>query len=143
MLEQPRLRSEGIMTREFLASVVLEGMVLAMATAAAFHLGLSAGGAAAGRTMAFATLCFSRLLHGFSCKSSRPVLLSRRLWNNRVLLLAVAAGTALLGAVLLVPPLRGLLQAVPVSGRMLGSAAALAAGSLLAVQCLKWLRRRV
>jgi len=140
MLEQPRPRSEGILTREFLVGVVLEGTVLAAATIGAFHLGLQSS-PAAGSTMAFAVLCLSRLFHGFSCKSDRPVLLTRRLWNNRVLLLAFGLGTALLASVLLFPPLRTVLQAANLTAQQLGSVAALAFGSLLAVQLLKLLRK--
>ena len=58
--------------------------------------------------MAFSTLCLSRLFHGFSCKSQHPVLLTRQFWNNRALLGAFAAGSLLLGLVLLVAiPLPG------------------------------------
>ena len=41
-------------------------------------------------TMAFATLCLSRLFHGFNCKSGRPVLFTRAFWNNKFLLGAFA-----------------------------------------------------
>ena len=46
MQEKPRPRSEGILTKEFLTSVGLEGVVIAIATIIAFHLGLNNGGAA-------------------------------------------------------------------------------------------------
>ena len=45
----------------------MEGLVIAAATITAVYLGLSYGGAAAGQTMAFSTLCLSRLFHGFNC----------------------------------------------------------------------------
>ena len=141
MLERPRLRNEGVLTGEFLLSVLLEGAVLAAATIAAFHLGLRES-AALGSTMAFAVLCLARLFHGFSCKSAGPVLLTRRLWNNRFLLLAVAVGAALLACVLLLPPLRAVLQTAALTAREAGLVAALAIGSLLAVQLLKLLRSR-
>ena len=124
MREKPRPRSEGILTRTFLINVGIEGLVIAAAAIVSFHLGLSRGGAATGQTMAFATLCLSRLFHGFSCKSRRPVLLTRRLWNNRPLLVAFAAGTLLLGLALLVPALRPLFSAASLSSGMLGAAAA-------------------
>ncbi|MFR2155833.1 MAG: HAD-IC family P-type ATPase [Evtepia gabavorous] len=69
MHEKPRPRKEGILTKPFLASVGLEGLVIAVGTIVAFHLGLRYGGEAAGATMAFATLCLSRLFHGFNCKA--------------------------------------------------------------------------
>jgi len=142
MREQPRPRGEGILTREFLTSVAVEGVVIAAATVMAFHLGLSGGGTAVGSTMAFATLCLSRLFHGFSCKTDRPVLFSRQLWNNQTLILAFLVGVVLLGAVLLVPGLESLLQVVRLPAGDLGMVAALSLGSLLVVQLLKAFRRK-
>ncbi len=137
MREKPRPRSEGILTKDFLTSVAAEGLVIALATIAAFHLGLSHGGAAMGSTMAFATLCLARLFHGFSCKSRRPVLLTKRFWNNRWLLGAFAVGVCLLSAVLLVPALEPLFQAVPLSPGLLGAVVGLALGSMAVIQMLK------
>ncbi len=141
MREKPRPRSEGILTRTFLINVGIEGLVIAAAAIVSFHLGLSRGGAAMGQTMAFATLCLSRLFHGFSCKSRRPVLLTRRLWNNCPLLGAFAAGTWLLGLALLVPALRPLFSAASLSSGMLGAAAGLAFGSMVIIQLLKLIPR--
>ena len=141
MREKPRPRNEGILTRPFLLRVGIEGLVLAAATIAAFYLGLNCGGAAAGQTMAFSTLCLSRLFHGFSCKSPHPVLLTRRLWNNRALLGAFAAGSLLLGLVLLVPALEPLFSVVPLSAGMAGAVVGLAFGSMLTIQMLKLFQR--
>ena len=46
MQEKPRPRSEGILTKPFLLSVGTEGLVIALATIIAFHIGLASGGAA-------------------------------------------------------------------------------------------------
>ena len=137
MREKPRPREEGILTRDFLTSVVVEGAVIAAAVITAFHLGLSAGGAALGSTMAFATLCLSRLFHGFDCKSVRPVLLTRRFWDNRFLLGAFAVGAVLLGAVLLIPPLEPLFQVAALSAGQVGIIVGLSFGSMLVIQLLK------
>ena len=137
MREKPRPREEGILTRDFLTSVVVEGAVIAAAVITAFHLGLSAGGAALGSTMAFATLCLSRLFHGFDCKSVRPVLLTRRFWDNRFLLGAFAVGVVLLGAVLLIPPLEPLFQVAALSAGQVGIIVGLSFGSMLVIQLLK------
>ncbi|MDD3347757.1 cation-translocating P-type ATPase [Oscillibacter sp.] len=142
MGEKPRPRSEGILTRTFLVSVGLEGLVIAAATIAAFHLGLTSGGAATGSTMAFATLCLSRLFHGFNCKSRRPILLKRAFWNNKFLLGAFAVGTLLLGSVLLIPALEPLFQVAPLSMGLVGAVAGLSFGSMLVIQLLKALRTR-
>ena len=141
MSEKPRPRNEGILTKHFLYSVGVEGLVIAAATVTAFYLGLNAGGAAAGQTMAFSTLCLSRLFHGFSCKSQHPVLLTRHFWNNRALLGAFTIGALLLGLVLLVPALEPLFAIAPLSVGMVGAIVGLAFGSMLVIQLLKWIRR--
>ena len=121
MREKPRPRNEDILTKPFLLSVGMEGPVIAAATITAFYLGLSYGGAAAGQTMAFSTLCLSRLFHSFSCKSQHPVLLTRKFWNNRALLGAFAAGSLLLGLVLLVPALESLFSVAQMSSRKISA----------------------
>ena len=83
--------------------------------------------------MAFATLCLSRLFHGFNCKSQRPVLLTKRFWNNRWLLGAFASGAALLTAVLLVPALEPLFKVARLSAGLLGAVVGLSAGSMLMI----------
>ena len=139
MGEKPRPRDEGILTRSFLTSVGVEGLVIALAAIAAFHTGLRHG-EAVGSTMAFATLCLSRLFHGFNCKAERPVLLTKQFWDNRWLLGAFAAGAALLGAVLLVPALEPLFRVTKLSPGLLAAVVGLSAGSMLVIQLLKALR---
>ena len=141
MREKPRPRNEDILTKPFLLSVGMEGPVIAAATITVFYLGLSYGGAVAGQTMAFSTLCLSRLFHGFSCKSQHPVLLTRKFWNNRALLGAFAAGSLLLGLVLLVPALESLFSVAPLSIGMIGAVVGLAFCSILTIQLLKRFRR--
>ena len=140
MAEKPRPRNQGILTRDFLSSVLTEGLVIALAAITAFRIGL-AESPAVGTTMAFAVLCLSRLFHGFSCKSSRPVLLTKQFWDNRWLLGAFAVGAALLGAVLLIPPLEPLFKAAELSAGQLGAAAGLSFGSMAVIQGLKAIRK--
>ena len=142
MHEKPRPRNEGILTRPFLTSVAIEGFVIAVATIVAFHIGLANGGAALGSTMAFSTLCLSRLFHGFNCKADRPVLFTRTFWNNSFLLGAFVIGAVLLGAVLLIPPLEPLFQVAPLSAGLVGTIVGLAAGSMVVIQLLKAIRTR-
>ena len=140
MEEKPRPRSEGILTRSFLLSVALEGLVMAAATIGAFHVGLRCGGAGLGSTMAFATLCLSRLFHGFSCKSPRPVVLTGRFWNNRYLPGAFVVGVVLLGIVLLVPALEPLFQVVQLTAGLVGAAVGFSFGGMVVIQLLKAIR---
>jgi Ca2+-transporting ATPase len=140
MREKPRPRQEGILTRPFLCDVALEGFIIAIATMAAFHIGLARSGAAAASTMAFATLCLSRLFHGFNCKSAQPVLFRKAFWNNGYLLGAFAAGAVLLGAVLLIPVLQTPFQVAALTLPLLLTIVALALGSMLVIQLLKAIR---
>ena len=140
MHDKPRPRSEGILTKPFLLSVGLEGLVIAAATIIAFHLGLNYGGQAAGATMAFSTLCLSRLFHGFNCKAAEPVIFTRKFWNNKPLLAAFAVGTLLLVAVLAIPVLEELMQAVALPWTLGLAIPGLAIGSMLVIQLLKAIR---
>jgi len=143
MHEKPRPRHEGILTKKFLTSVGMEGLVIALATAVAFHIGLSKGGAELGSTMAFATLCLSRLFHGFNCKADRPVLFTKRFWNNKALLGAFAAGVVLLGLVLVIPALQNLFQvSTLLNGAMIAVIAGLAFSSMIVIQLLKCIRTK-
>ena len=142
MAEKPRPRGEGILTRPFLTSVAIEGAVIAAATMVAFLLGLKTGGAKTGATMAFATLCLSRLFHGFDCKAAEPVLFTRRFWSNRPLLGAFAVGALLLAAVLTVPALRRLMQAAALPWFCGLAIPLLAAGSMVVIQLIKFVRTR-
>ena len=143
MRERPRPRSEGILTRTFLTDVGVEGLVIAVMTAVAFHLGLAHGSAPVGATMAFGTLCLSRLFHGFDGKSRGPVLFTRRFWDNRALLGAVVVGAALLAAVLLIPPLQRMMQVYGLTAPLLGAMGGLSLGSMLLIQACKAVRQAV
>ena len=143
MREKPRPRNEGILTKPFLISVGVEGLVIALAVIAAFHIGLANGGAELGSTMAFATLCLSRLFHGFNCKADRPVILTRSFWNNKFLLGAFAAGAVLLAAVLLIPPLEPLFEVAELSAGLVATIVGLAFGSMVVIQILKAIRTRL
>ena len=143
MKDKPRPRSEGILTKEFLTNVGLEGAIIAAATIVAFHLGISNGGETMAMTMAFATLCLSRLFHGFNCKAAEPVLFTKKFFNNSALQGAFLVGAVLLFAVLLIKPLAGVMQAVALPLPMLLAIPGLAIGSMLVIQLLKAIRTKL
>ena len=89
-------------------------------------------------TMAFATLCMSRLFHGFSCKSDKPVIFSKRLWNNKFAILAFVAGMVLINAVLWIPALHGLFQIENnLAGVLIGAIYGFSFGSMILIQIVK------
>lgn len=149
MNEKPRDKKQSILTRSVVTNIIIEGLVIAAATVAAFYIGYGIDMAAGidgmpsyASTMAFATLCLSRLLHGFNCKSARPVLFTRKLWNNKSLIGAFAVGFVLLNAVLLIPALHGVFAVAPLSFKGLLTVYGLSLGSLAVIQLLKLIRRK-
>ncbi len=111
MDEKPRPADESILTGDFLIRIGGGGVSICVMTTIAFLTGLngwftagSTGGSALlGSTMAFATLCAGRLFHGFNCKSDRPVVFTKKIWNNKWLMGAFILGMALITFAVAVP----------------------------------------
>ncbi len=146
MQEKPRPKDEPILTKDFLIGLIIEGAVIALNTMIAFHIGLNAGAgmaagsAAVGTTMAFATLCLSRLMHGFNSKADHPVLFTREMFNNRYLNLSFLAGFLLLSAVLLIPPLAPLFKVAVLTPALYGTIIACSAMNIVEIQAIKAIR---
>ena len=102
--QKPRSPKEGILTKDFLQTLGIQGALIAVATMVAFYLGMQINNGMA-CTMAFATLCVARLFHGFNCRGSRSIF---RLPSNPYSVGAFFVGTLLLMLVLFVPALHGL-----------------------------------
>lgn len=138
---KPRPAGESILTKDFLIKTGYSGVIISLATISAFLLGYfyqGAHNAGAAMTMAFATLCMARLFHGFSCKADKPVLFSKRLWNNKFAILAFLAGMLLINAVLWIPALHNLFQIENgMSGLLIGAIYGFSFGSMLLVQLVK------
>lgn len=143
MKEKPRRSDESILTRQFLSQIISEGLVICIMTLTAFHIGLNEGGAPLGSTMAFATLCLSRLVHGFNCKSEKPVLMTKRFFNNPFLFAAFGIGFLLLNIVLLVPALSGIFKVTTLSPALLFTVYGLAIANLFLIQAVKFVRTKV
>lgn len=140
MLRKPRPANESILTKKFLGSVGYSGLIIGFMTMLAYLLGLSEGGETVGMTMAFATLCMSRLWHGFSCKSDEPVLFRKQMLNNPFGLMAFFVGMLLINAVLLIPPLRGLFNVADLTGLQFAWIYVLSITSMLLVQIVKFVK---
>lgn len=142
MKEKPRPVHEPILTKRLLSEIVVEGLFIAAVTIAAFYIGLASSGEVLARTMAFSTLCLSRLIHGFNCKGSEPVLFSKRLFNNRYLWGAFFIGFVLLNGVLLLPPLHSFFMVTPLTSSQLLSVYGLSLLPLLCIQLMKYIQTR-
>lgn len=117
--EKPRNPKEGILTRNFLLKLLIQGALIAACTMTAFHIGLTTGSPAVASTMAFATLTLSRLFHGFNCRSKYS-LLKIGFSTNWYSLGAFFAGVILLHLVMFVPLLSRLFSVAPLNGSQLG-----------------------
>lgn len=141
MRNKPRPAGESILTRSFLSKIGYSGLIIGIATIAAFLMGYfyqDARNSGAAMTMAFAVLCMGRLFHGFSCKSDKPVIFTKRLWDNKFTLLAFAVGMLLINAVLWVPALRGIFKIESdLSAVLICCIYGFSFGSMLLIQAVK------
>ncbi len=96
MKEKPRAMGESILTKPFLTSIGVEGLCIGIMTMTAFMIGYRDGNAVLASTMAFGTLCSSRLVHGFNCKANKPIIFTKRFWNNTYLIEAFVLGWLLI-----------------------------------------------
>ncbi|MGI6095138.1 MAG: cation-translocating P-type ATPase [Lachnospiraceae bacterium] len=140
MDEKPRPMNESILTKSFLKRVGTEGLVIGVLTSAAFLIGLHLDGRLLGSTMAFGTLCLSRLTHGYNCKSGKPVLFKKEFFNNKAMQCAFAVGFLLMTAVMLIPALQPVFKVQTLNMMQLGIVYGLAVCNLLIVQFMKFVK---
>ena len=137
--ENPRNPKTGILTKDFMLTILTQGGIIAVCTMIAFHLGLGSGDAGIASTMAFATLTLARLFHGFNCRS-RHNIFKLGFSSNWYSLGAFAAGVCLLGLVMFVPFLQKLFSVTPLTMSQTGSVCLLAAIPTILIQASKILR---
>ena len=139
--QKPRNPKEGILTKEFMMKLILQGGLIAVCTMTAFHLGLNQGGAAVGSTMAFCTLTLARLFHGFNCRSSHSIF-RIGFSGNWYSLGAFLAGVVLLSLVMFVPFLERLFSVAPLTGSQIGLVYLLAVIPTVVIQLTKIVREQ-
>lgn len=140
MNEKPRPKNQSILTKKVLTNICVEGVVIGVMTMIAFYVGFMRNAEVAS-TMAFSTLCLSRLVHGFNCKSDKPVWFTKKMWNNKSMIGAFFVGFVLLNAVLLVPALQGIFAVAPLTIAELLTVYGLSLGTFVVVQILKMIRK--
>ena len=106
IMEHPPLRAGTLLEGRQARRVVFQGLFVATFALLAFVIGREAGGDAVGRTMAFGVLAFSQVLRAVNQRSDTDPVWDREGGRNPQLAWAVAASTALMLVVLLVPPVR-------------------------------------
>ena len=140
MDEKPRRKDESILTKDFLLKIVTEGLSIGVMTMIAFMIGYMSEGALLGSTMAFGTLCLSRLFHGYNCKAEKLVLFKKGFFNNIYLQGAFLIGFVLITCVLTIPALEGIFSVTSLSFTQLMTVYGLAILNIPVIQCIKAIR---
>ncbi len=142
MKEKPRPVNQSILTRQFILNIFSEGIIIAAAATVCFLFGLKTDAATAS-SMAFASICLSRLIHGFNCKSERPVLFTKKFFDNKYIFAALAVGLILLSLVIFVPALAEMFKVVDLSLTQLGIIGGTSIGTLVLIQLLKLIKMTI
>ncbi|MDB6260545.1 cation-translocating P-type ATPase [Lactobacillus amylovorus] len=114
---KPRDPKVGILDKNLVTRVTLQGAIISVGVIAAFMIGRQTSTVVA-CTMAFSTLTFARLLHGFNCRSQHSIF-KIGFKNNWYSLAAFAVGTLLLALILFVPGLHSLFAVTPLTNTQL------------------------
>lgn len=119
MKDKPRDIHQPLLNKVFTTQVVLEGILIAISTIIAFEIGLSTGDTLTASTMAFTTLCLSRLVHGFNSRSKESIF-TIGVFSNKYTWVAFLIGFLSLHAVLFMPMLTGVFEVATLSFAQLG-----------------------
>ncbi|ADL53820.1 cation-translocating P-type ATPase [Clostridium cellulovorans] len=136
MKEKPRDINVPILNKEFAIEVALEGFLIALGTIIAFHIGLSTGDNVVASTMAFSTLCLSRLFHGFNCRSKESIF-RIGVFSNQFVWFSLIIGFLLLVAVLMINPLMQVFEVARLTLTQYGYICGLSVMPLVVVQLYK------
>ena len=139
--EPPRDPKQGILTKDLMTALFVQGGLIAVCTMIAFYIGLSTDSATAS-SMAFATLTLARLFHGFNCRS-RHSIFKIGLASNIYSVGAFFGGVLLLALVIFVPVMRTLFAVSPLSGYQIGMIALLAFIPTVIIQLYKVMKEHV
>ena len=139
--EPPRDPKQGILTKELMTALFVQGGLIAVCTMIAFHIGLSTDSATAS-SMAFATLTLARLFHGFNCRS-RHSIFKIGLTSNIYSIGAFFGGVLLLALVIFVPVMRTLFSVSPLNGYQIGMIGLLAFIPTVIIQIYKAIKEHV
>ncbi len=138
--QKPRDPKTGILTKEFLLTLFLQGGLIAVSTMIAFYIGYQGGNEIVASTMAFATLTMARLFHGFNCRSGQSIF-HIGFSKNRYSLLAFLMGVIFLNLVLFVPILKRVFSVSDLTGMQIGMIYLLAIIPSIVIQIGKLVRK--
>lgn len=145
MEETPHKKNEGIFSGGMGLSIIIEGCFIGALALLAYTIGrtqfdMNPADPIIGRTMAFAVLCFSQLIHSFNVRSDRSVF-SIGLLSNRYLNLAFLVCALLMVLVITVPFLSAVFKTTLLSLYQWAIVVLLSLSPLLIVELEKRLKR--
>ncbi|MBN1311140.1 MAG: cation-translocating P-type ATPase [Anaerolineae bacterium] len=111
----PRPQNEPIVNRVMLIGTIVQTVFKTAVTLAGFFLGLSQGGLAEGRSVAFAVLAFSELLRAYTARSEYFSIFRIGPFSNKWMQYAVLVSVVLLLIVIYVPFLNPIFDTQPLS----------------------------
>lgn len=134
--EKPRKANASILTKDFMKSILSEGVLITIATMVAYYIGLNTGDRHLASTLAFSTLCLARLFHSFNCRGKESIL-KTGLFTNQYIWYAILTGLALLLAILFITPLSSLFLVSTITLTNLAQILGLALAPTILIQCYR------
>ncbi len=141
MKRPPRPVGEPVINREMTWGILIQSTAMAVATLAAFALGLGKSVEVA-QTMAFVTLSLSELLRAYTARSERYSLWAIGPFSNRYMQYAVAFSLVLLLLIIYVPFMQLIFGTVSLGGQAWMTIAPFILLPAVAAEINKWFLRR-
>lgn len=143
MHRKPKPKNESIFGGGLGYNIVIMGATFALLSLIAFYIGWQIiGDETLGRTMAFATLALSQIVHSINMRSNRSIFRTHP-FSNRWLLGAIAISMLATAAVLFVPPLTNAFALTHLSNEALAWVGGLAIVPIIVSEILKAYRRNI
>lgn len=136
--QKPRKRDDSILNAKTMIKIGYEGLIIFSGVMAAYFIGLQTSDLMAS-TMAFSTLCLSRLLHGFSSRGNAPFW---KLGKNESSVYAFLTGAVLLVLILFIPNMHGLFSIGPITLTQFFIVVGLSLATFVIVQITKVIQYR-
>ena len=136
--QKPRKRDDSILNAKTMIKIGYEGLIIFAGVMAAYFIGLQTSNLMAS-TMAFSTLCLSRLLHGFSSRGNAPFW---KLGKNESSIYAFLTGAVLLVLILFIPNMHGLFSIGPITLTQFFIVVGLSLATFVIVQITKVIQYR-
>lgn len=136
--QKPRKRDDSILNAKTMIKIGYEGLIIFAGVMASYFIGLQTSNLMAS-TMAFSTLCLSRLLHGFSSRGNAPFW---KLGKNESSIYAFLTGAVLLVLILFIPNMHGLFSIGPITLTQFFIVVGLSLATFVIVQITKVIQYR-